>query len=184
MSIEKEGIDEKKYVLIYTARKKYICIKCCVTLFFIIIYYNKTAYGLFISFTIVMIYRDIYFSIVFTIIMGKCCGLFSINWDDRIDNSSEIIPNDIYKCVSYTAAHIDISHWINQEFSNYKDCQASGLYTLNRRDRQFKIEIDVQRSWIVHVSLFNIISPYQKFFYTDFRYHRLFIMVQPDQFVV
>ncbi|CAF2824206.1 unnamed protein product, partial [Rotaria sp. Silwood2] len=44
------------------------------------------------------------------------------------------------------------SHWINQNFSDYKDCQTSGLYTLNRRDRHFKVDIDVQRSWIVEVS--------------------------------
>ncbi|CAF4329345.1 unnamed protein product, partial [Rotaria sp. Silwood2] len=46
----------------------------------------------------------------------------------------------------------DISHWINQNFSDYKDCQTSGLYTLNRRDRHFKVDIDVQRSWIIEVS--------------------------------
>jgi len=97
-----------------------------------------------------MNYRNIYFSIVFAITVGQCYG------NDRIDNSSEIVPttpdDDIYKCVSYAGAHIDISHWINQNFSHYKDCQTSGLYTVNRRDRQFKIEIDVQRSWIVAVS--------------------------------
>jgi hypothetical protein len=104
-----------------------------------------------------MNYRNIYFSIVFAIIVGKCYGLFEIDWNDRIANASKIISttsdDDIYKCVSYTGAHIDISHWINQDFSHYKDCQTSGLYTVNRRDRQFKIEIDVQRSWIVEVSL-------------------------------
>jgi hypothetical protein len=103
-----------------------------------------------------MNYRNIYFSIVCAIIVVQCHGLLEIQWNDRIDNSSEIIPvaseDDIYKCVSYTAAHIDISHWINEDFSNYKDCQTSGLYTLNRRDRQFKVDIDVQRSWIVEVS--------------------------------
>ncbi len=102
------------------------------------------------SFVCAMNYRNTYFSIFFAIIVGQCYGY------DRIDNSSEIISttldDDIYKCVSYTRAHIDISHWINQDFSHYKDCQTSGLYTVNRRDRQFKIEIDVQRSWIVEVS--------------------------------
>jgi hypothetical protein len=99
---------------------------------------------------------DFRFSILFGAVIMQCYILLEINWNDRIDNSSEIISttpdDDIYKCVSYTGAHIDISHLINQDFSHYKDCQTSGLYTVNRRDRQFKIEIDVQRSWIVEVS--------------------------------
>ena len=103
-----------------------------------------------------MNHKDLYFSLIFATIVLQCYGSFQIDWDERFDNSSEIVPttpdDDIYKCVSYTGTHIDISHWINQNFSDSKDCQTSGLYTLNRIDRQFKVEIDVQRSWIVEVS--------------------------------
>jgi hypothetical protein len=101
----------------------------------------------------IMNYINLLFSVLFACIIRPSHGLFQVDWDERFDNSSDILPDDdIYKCVSYTRAHIDISHWINQNFSDYKDCQASGLYTLNRRDREFKVEIDVQRSWIVEVN--------------------------------
>ncbi|CAF3785970.1 unnamed protein product [Rotaria sp. Silwood1] len=97
-----------------------------------------------------------FFLILFATSLVQCYGSFEMSWNDTFENSSIILPtvpdDDIYKCVSYTGAHIDISHWINQNFSDYKDCQASGLYTLNRRDRHFKIDIDVQRSWIIEVS--------------------------------
>ncbi|CAF2160810.1 unnamed protein product [Rotaria magnacalcarata] len=94
--------------------------------------------------------------ILFATILAKCYGSFEMNWNEALDNSAIVFStapdDDIYKCVSYTGAHIDISHSINQDFSDYKDCQSSGLYNLNRRDRYFKIDIDVQRSWIIEVS--------------------------------
>ncbi|UJR07945.1 hypothetical protein I4U23_012224 [Adineta vaga] len=103
-----------------------------------------------------MIYRKLHFLLVFINFIVQCYCSTETYWNETLDTSSQIIPiipnNDIYKCVSYTTAHVDVSHWINQDFSIYKDCQTSGLYTLNRIDRQFKIEIDVQRSWIVETS--------------------------------
>src|SRR5579871_6046389 len=105
---------------------------------------------------------DMCFFIIFTTFIIQSYGLLEVNSNERFNNSSEILPNtpddDIFKCLSYTGAHIDISHWINQNFSHYKDCQTSGFYTLNRRDRHFKVEIDVQRSWITDVIiLFSLI---------------------------
>ncbi len=117
---------------------------------------NRTAYELFTSFVCVMNYSNLYFFIVFTTLIVQCYSFTGINWYETFDNSSLTIPttpdDDIYKCVSYTGAHVDTLHWINQNFSDYKDCQTSGLYTLNRIDRQFKVDIDVQRSWIVEVN--------------------------------
>jgi hypothetical protein len=93
---------------------------------------------------------SLFLSIIVAIIVGQSYSLYKIN------NSSEIVPttsdDDIYKCVSYTAAHIDISHSINEDFSQYKDCQTPGLYTLNRRDQRFKVDLDIQRQWIIQVS--------------------------------
>ncbi|CAF1249389.1 unnamed protein product [Adineta steineri] len=97
-----------------------------------------------------------YFFIIFISGIVQCYGLFQSNWSQAFDNFTEIAANttdeDIYKCLSYTGSHIDISHSINQGFSDYKDCQRSGLYTLNRIDRHFKVEIEVQRSWITEIS--------------------------------
>ncbi|CAF3895969.1 unnamed protein product [Rotaria sordida] len=91
--------------------------------------------------------------IIFATIVIQCYGSFQINSNETFENSSVVLPtvpdDDIYKCISYTGAHIDTSHWINQNFSDYKDCQTSGLYNLNRRDRHFKVDIIIQHSWIV-----------------------------------
>ncbi len=148
-----ERIDEKKSVLIFIARKKFICIQRCVTSVFIVIYYNKKAYGLFFLFTCFMNNSSLFLSIIFAIIVGQPYGLYETEWNDH---SSDIVSttsdDDIYKCVSYTAAHIDISHSINEDFSHYKDCQTPGLYTLNRRDKRFKVDLDIQRQWIIQVS--------------------------------
>ncbi|CAF1275004.1 unnamed protein product [Rotaria sordida] len=95
--------------------------------------------------------------IIFATIVIQCYGSFQINSNETFENSSVVLPtvpdDDIYKCISYTGAHIDTSHWINQNFSDYKDCQTSGLYNLNRRDRHFKVDIIIQYSWIVDVSV-------------------------------
>ncbi|CAF4129919.1 unnamed protein product [Rotaria sordida] len=91
--------------------------------------------------------------IIFATIVIQCYGSFQINSNETFENSSVVLPtvpdDDIYKCISYTGAHIDTSHWINQNFSDYKDCQTSGLYNLNKRDRHFKVDIIIQYSWIV-----------------------------------
>jgi hypothetical protein len=101
----------------------------------------------------------IFLSVIFAIIVGQSYGLYGIDWNVGIDNSSEIVStlsdDDIYKCISYTAVHIDISHWIDEDISNYKDCPTPGSYNLNRRDGHFKVQIGVRRSWIEDVS-FNL----------------------------
>ena len=95
------------------------------------------------------------FFVLLSMVM-ECAGFLAINVSDQLENSSSMLraasDDDIYKCTAYTGAHIDVSHWITQNFSDYKDCQKSGLYTLNTRDDHFKVDIDVQRSWIIRVT--------------------------------
>ena len=103
------------------------------------------------------------FFVLLSMVM-ECAGFLAINVSDQLENSSSMLraasDDDIYKCTAYTGAHIDVSHWITQNFSDYKDCQKSGLYTLNRRDRYFKVDIDVQRLWIIEVMYrFKILVP-------------------------
>ncbi len=59
---------------------------------------------------------DFIFSILFAIVIVQRHSIIRINWNDRTDNPSEIVPttpdDDICKCVSYTEVHIDISHQV------------------------------------------------------------------------
>lgn len=119
-------------------------------------------------------------AILFTLLLQFGCSF-------QQDNAQSFDPNidDIYKCVSYTAAHIDISHSINDDFSEFKNCQTSRIHTLNRKDRYFKLDIDVQNSWIVdvinHPSAIAIAST--SIFMDLFRCQQSFSMVQSDRFV-
>lgn len=97
------------------------------------------------------------FSGVFAIIMLQYYSFSEVNGNAESETPVRSLPKlleeDIYKCMSFTAAHIDISHSITQNFSDYKDCQSPGLIALNRRNRHALIDIEIQLSWIVEVYL-------------------------------
>ena len=83
---------------------------------------------------------------ILIVVLGYCCAL-----DIDETHRAETTADDIYKCATYTGMHIDTLHWIKQNFSEYKDCQAGGSFALSRRLFEFKIEVEVKDSWIVEV---------------------------------
>ena len=107
------------------------------------------------------------FTVVVVVAVFQCEEVSSTDRNEMFAQTSEstsILADDkIYKCVSYTSAHIDISHLITEDFQPYKDCRQPGLSTLNRRNRQFNIDVTIQRSWIVEVKF--VLSQVLSFLY-------------------
>ena len=87
--------------------------------------------------------------IAILLVFLPCCGALKIDEPESTDD-------DIYKCATYTGMHVDTLHWIKQNFSEYKDCPADGLYTLSRRTFEFIISVEVKNSWIVEVRCISI----------------------------